>query len=49
MKNANELSEGFLWILKNENRIRAHLQKVIPAYIEKAYEAASMVKSLIIQ
>ena len=48
MKNANELSEGFLWILKNENRIRAHLQKVIPAYIEKAYEAASMVKSLII-
>lgn len=46
MRNSDELSDGFLWLLKNEKQIKSHLQKVIPEYINQAYNAALLIKSL---
>ena len=46
MENPNILSEGFLWLLENENSIKLHLQSMMPDYIKKAYSAESLVKAL---
>lgn len=46
MKNSNLLSEGFLWLLENEKSIKAHLQSIMPDYINKVYTAGMLVKAL---
>ena len=46
MENPNILSEGFLWLLENENSIKLHLQSIMPDYIKKVYSAESLVKAL---
>ena len=46
MENPNILSEGFLWLLENENSIKLHLQSMMPDYIKKAYSAESLLKAL---
>lgn len=35
----NVLKDSFVWIMKNENSIRSHLQDIMPGYIEKSWEA----------
>lgn len=46
LKNETELAEGFLWLMEHEDNIRAHLQKIMPDYIERAYLAAKTVKEI---
>lgn len=35
LKNENDLTEAFKWIMNNENSIRKHLEEVMPEYINK--------------
>lgn len=37
----NALAEGFDWLAENESVIRKHLAKVLPAYIQRAYNAGN--------
>lgn len=46
MKNSNDLADKFLWLLKNENRVRTYLQEIIPEYVKKAYDAERLIKRL---
>lgn len=46
MKNANLLSEGFLWLLENEKSIKSHLHSMMPDYINRVYNAGTLVKAL---
>ena len=46
MVNTNTLSDGFLWLLKNEKSLRAYLQSMMPDYINKAYASSALVKEL---
>lgn len=46
MKNANLLSEGFLWLLENEKSIKSHLYSMMPDYINRVYNAGTLVKAL---
>ena len=46
LQNPNELSDGFEWLLLNEESIRSHLKKVMPEYIQRAYTAAEAVLRL---
>jgi polysaccharide pyruvyl transferase WcaK-like protein len=43
----NELLRAFKYLQENEKKIRAHLQKTIPAYIEKAWLAGEELKKLL--
>lgn len=46
MTDPGALADGFDWLLKNENDIRAHLEKTMPGYKEKAYSAIDVLKNL---
>lgn len=46
MKNANLLSEGFLWLLENEKSIKSHLHSMMPDYVNRVYNAGPLVKAL---
>lgn len=41
------LTDGFNWLLSNENKIRNHLQEVMPDYISRAFIGIQQVRKLI--
>ena len=47
LKDVNELVEGFLWLMENEEPIKAHLKSVMPEYISRTKAAKDAVKKLI--
>ena len=46
LQNPDELADGFDWLASNEESIRAHLKRVMPEYIQRAYTAAEAVSRL---
>ena len=46
MRKPEQLCKAFRYFLKNEHNIRKHLEKVMPAYIKNAGEAAVMLKQV---
>lgn len=46
MKDTNLLSEGFLWLLENEKSIKSHLHSMMPDYVNRVYNAGTLVKAL---
>lgn len=46
MRDPEALANGFDWLLENEGGIRAHLEAVIPEYIQNAYNAVEALKKL---
>lgn len=48
LKNEDDLTKAFLWLLENEKNIKTHLESFIPAYSEKAWQAGQEVKNLFI-
>jgi hypothetical protein len=46
MSKPEQLCKAFRYFLKNEHNIRKHLEKVMPAYIKNAGEAAVMLKQV---
>ncbi len=46
LRDPAELTDGFDWLLANEESIRLHLKKVMPEYIQRAYTAAEVVLRL---
>jgi polysaccharide pyruvyl transferase WcaK-like protein len=46
MTDPNALAEGFDWLRNNENDIRAHLEKTMPEYKKRAYNALDALKKL---
>ena len=42
----DELANRFLWLMENEERIRIHLEKIIPAYVQRAYFALDALNRL---
>lgn len=40
------LANGFDWLLEHETEIRSHLEKIMPGYKEKAYNAVEALKKL---
>lgn len=46
LKSEDEIKDSFKWLLDNEDTIRKHLQDIMPAYVERCYEAAKLVKDL---
>ncbi len=47
LTHTDELANGFEWLLKNESKIREHLEKIMPEYINKAYLGKEAVNKLI--
>lgn len=47
LTHTDELANGFEWLLKNEIKIREHLEKIMPEYINKAYLGKEAVNKLI--
>lgn len=46
LQQETDLQEAFRWIYEHEDTIRAHYQQVMPAYTEKAREAAELLNQL---
>lgn len=46
MKDTNLLSEGFLWLLENEKSIKSHLHSMMPDYVNRVYNAGTLVQAL---
>ena len=46
LQDPDELADGFDWLVSNEESIRAHLKRVMPEYIQRAYTAAEAVSRL---
>lgn len=46
LKDKEELTESFKWIMEHESSIRFKLEKKMPSYIASAYEAAKIVNGL---
>lgn len=46
LKNEKDLTEAFRWVMENEEDIRTHLEKFIPAYAEKTKLAKTYIKVL---
>lgn len=44
VRNNDELKNGFVWMYENEQGIREHLQNIMPAYIERAFNAGTEIK-----
>ncbi|MDY0331756.1 MAG: polysaccharide pyruvyl transferase family protein [Thiomonas sp.] len=47
LKTEHELADGFKWLYENKDKIRTHLQKVMPKYIEEAWETKNLIKMLL--
>ena len=48
MERQSELTEAFQWIYDHEEKIKEHLSKFMPGYINKAYEAGKEIRSLFV-
>lgn len=48
MKNPEELTKGFEWLMNNEEKIREHLEKVIPQYVLNVSAANTAVERLFV-
>ena len=46
MTDPDALAKGFDWMLEHETDIRSHLEKIMPGYKEKAYNAVEALKKL---
>ncbi|MDP4119697.1 MAG: polysaccharide pyruvyl transferase family protein [Bacillota bacterium] len=46
LKNDEDLTNAFIWLLKNENNIKEHLASFIPAYCNKVLEVKEKVMEL---
>lgn len=46
VKRSEELIECFEYMVRNEERIRSHLQSVMPEYVKKAYSAKDVIEKL---
>lgn len=46
MTDPDALANGFVWLLEHETDIRSHLEKIMPAYKAKAYNAVEALKKL---
>ena len=46
LSSADELANGFDWLLANETTIREHLQSIMPEYKSRAYKALSSLEKL---
>ena len=46
MTDPEALANGFVWLLEHETDIRSHLEKIMPAYKAKAYNAVEALKKL---
>jgi colanic acid/amylovoran biosynthesis protein len=47
LENKDDLIKAFEWLKKNEVSIKTHLEKFMPSYIEKAWQAGEEVKKLL--
>lgn len=47
IKDINELADGFIWLMKNEEEIRNHLKCVMPEYVSRTKAANEAVKKLL--
>lgn len=47
MKEPDELTNHFKWIMEHENEIRNHLEEIMPEYISKAYRGKEALEKLI--
>ena len=47
LERKEELTEGFQWLMKEEDAIRRRLAAVMPAYLERARQAGRMIERLI--
>ncbi len=41
MKSDGDLTEKFIWLSDNRQKIKEHLENIMPSYIERAYEAGA--------
>lgn len=46
LNNSEELKEHFKWLMKNEKRIREHLQNIMPSYVSRAYIGKKAIEEL---
>lgn len=46
LEDKNQLKKAFINIMEKENEIKTHLQKFMPSYIEKAWQAGEEIKKL---
>lgn len=47
LKEKDELVNSFKWLVKNENKIRKHLEEFIPSYSKKVYELPKIVERVV--
>lgn len=47
LKNADDLAQGFRWLMAHENNIQSHLRLVMPDYINRAYLGKEAVERLL--
>lgn len=47
LKDGNDLKRSFQWLLKNEEKIKNHLIKIMPSYIDRVNEATNVVSKII--
>ncbi|MBE6799501.1 MAG: polysaccharide pyruvyl transferase family protein [Ruminococcaceae bacterium] len=47
LKEADALTNAFIWLDENRKDIKDHLEKVMPGYIESAFSAAAAVKDIL--
>lgn len=47
MKEPDEVTNHFKWIMEHENEIRNHLEEIMPEYISKAYRGEEALEKLI--
>lgn len=46
LENKNNIKNALIWLMSNEKKIKSHLEKVMPEYIEKAYNAKEALNKL---
>lgn len=47
LKNEDDLTNAFKWLIQNEDSIRKHLLEFMPSYIEKVWQVGEEVKKLL--
>ncbi len=47
LQNEDDLLNGFLWMMDNEDEIRTHLRAVMPNYIARAHQAGEIAAQLV--
>lgn len=46
LSNKDDLKNAYIWLANHEDELRDHLKAVMPSYIERAYEAAKVIKEI---